>query len=337
MYYLTYLSKNRRGINVNTEKESRYNKGKFGIKEFLSLDTYNSLSHNNAHLVLPTLIPSITEESYMKFTIPKKSGGTRVLHAPCEELKSLQKDILKQLNNRKVLPHNAVHSFLSYRNTKTALQVHQQKHSRWFLKIDIKDYFTSITYDAMLEELLKNLRVRYTGLTNWLPYCFYNGVLPQGAPTSPILSNLYLLEFDHRLTQELKKLDKDFVYTRYADDLLISNRKSFRFDDVVSLVSTMLAEYNCNIKPNKTRYGSFNGANWNLGIMYNNQFDLTVGHRAKHLIKNRVHNLFTKQWRTQDFRTERNYLQGLLAYYMFIEPQYFKPLVEQWKAKGYNL
>lgn len=337
MYYLTYLSKNKRGINIDTEKESKYNKGRFGIKEFLSLNSYNPSVHNNLPLVLPRLRPSITEEAYMRFTIPKKSGGTRVLHAPCEELKSLQKDILKQLNSRNVLPHNAVHSFTPYRNTKTALQVHQQNHSRWFLKIDIKDYFTSITYDAMLEELLKNLRTCHTGLTDWLPYCFYNGVLPQGAPTSPILSNLYLLEFDHRLTQELKKLDKDFVYTRYADDLLISNRKSFRFDDVVSLVSTMLSEYNCRVKTNKTRYGSFNGANWNLGIMYNNQFDLTVGHRAKHLIKNRVHNLFTKQWREQDFRDERNYLQGLLAYYMFIEPQYFKPLVERWKAKGYNL
>lgn len=337
MYYLTYLSKNRRGINVDTEKESKYNKGRFSIKEFNNIEQYHIPVHNNSPLVLPTLRPSITEESYMEFTIPKKSGGTRVLHAPCEELKSLQKDILKQLNNRNILPHNAVHSFTSHRNCKTALEAHQQKHSRWFLKIDIKDYFTSITYDAMLEELTKNLRTRNTGLTDWLPYCFYKGVLPQGAPTSPILSNLYLLEFDHRLTQELKKLDKGFVYTRYADDILISNRKSFRFVDVVSLVSGLLAEYGCKVKTNKTRYGSFNGANWNLGIMYNNQFDLTVGHRNKHLLKNRVHNLFTKQWKEQDYRTEKFYLQGLLAYYLFIEPEYFKPLVERWKAKGYIL
>ena len=337
MYYLTYLSKNRRGINVDTEQESKYNKGRFAIKEFTDYNILDFSSVHNTPLVLPTTRPSVTEESYLKFTIPKKSGGTRVLHAPCEELKSFQKDILIQLNKRRVLPHNAVHSFTSHRNTKTALQVHQQKHSRWFLKIDIKDYFTSITYEAMHEELIKNLSTRFTGLTDWLPYCFHNGVLPQGAPTSPILSNLYLLEFDHILTQELKKLDRDFVYTRYADDILISNRKSFRFADVVSLVSSLLAEYGCQIKTNKTRYGSFNGANWNLGIMYNNQFDLTVGHRAKHLIKNRVHNLFTKQWREQDFRDEKAYLQGLLAYYTFIEPQYFKPLVARWKAKGYNL
>lgn len=340
MKYLTYLSKCRRGLNIDVEKERQYNYNRYVTKAYeddsLPIGDYMyRRMFNTIGLPLPVSI----NNAYVEFTIPKRSGGVRVIHAPCDELKDIQRKILKHLNASKVLPHNAVHSFQSFRNCKTALQVHQKNHSRWFLKLDIQDYFTSITHPFMYRELSKNLRLSTADITNWLGYCFKDGVLPQGAPTSPILSNLYLLEFDYRLTEKLKELDKNFVYTRYADDILISCRNSFRFDDVVLLVKELLQPFNCTIKDRKTRYGSFNGSNWNLGIMYNNQFNLTVGYKAKHLLKNRVHNLFTGDLPhdSTEFTHELAVIRGLLAYYSYIEPDYFRPLVKKWRDKGYDI
>lgn len=336
MYYLTYLSKCRRGLNIDTEKEIQYNKNRYVTKAFeSSMDYAGKMSHIGMPWYYGHTV-RMPEISYMQFEIPKKSGGVRIIHAPNEELKALQKNLMKQFEECKILPHNAVHSFLPYRNCKTALQVHQKNHSRWFLKLDIQDYFTSITYDNMKKALIRIVNLG-DNQDSWLPYCFYQGVLPQGAPTSPVLSNLYLLEFDYRLTEKLKELDKNFVYTRYADDILISNRNTFRFVDVVNVVKELLAEYSCTIKDRKTRYGSFNGSNWNLGIMYNNQFNLTVGYKAKHLIKNRVHNLFNKTWSEEAYTKELYHLRGLLAWYVYIEPDYFKPLMTKWHEAGYEI
>ena len=66
------------------------------------------------------------------------------------------------------------------------------------------------------------------------------------------------------LTKELR----GYTYTRYADDILISKTIEFDWQEVVRQVQIILPP-GLNIKSNKTRYGSSNGSNWNLGLMYN--------------------------------------------------------------------
>ena len=101
----------------------------------------------------------------------------------------------------------------------------------------------------------------------WETICFYmflEDKLPQGSPASPIMSNIYLLEFDYLLTELLRNLNKHFVYTRYADDILISSREMFGWREVVRLVEELLTPYDLTLNKDKIRYGSKNGRNWNL-------------------------------------------------------------------------
>jgi len=69
------------------------------------------------------------------------------------------------------------------------------------------------------------------------------------------------------------------VYTRYADDMMISGQENFPWQDVVKFIKEVLAEFNApyEIKKEKTRFGSVKGANWNLGLMVNGNYDITVG------------------------------------------------------------
>ena len=114
--------------------------------------------------------------------------------------------------------------------------------NKYFLKMDIKDFFNSISRFKMYkiirillsEDPYKNYEnvfrwnkgLNFKSLiTNWdslqyiLKFCFKNNRLPLGFTVSPLLSNLYLLQFDLRIEQKFK----DIVYTRYADDILISS------------------------------------------------------------------------------------------------------------------
>ena len=109
--------------------------------------------------------------------------------------------------------------------------------------------------------------------TKALSLCFLNNGLPQGTPISPFITNVMMIAIDHKISNTLRNFDnKRFVYTRYADDLLISCKIDFNKDLVQKLVADTLSEFNApfGIKAEKTRYGSSAGRNWNLGLMLNN-------------------------------------------------------------------
>lgn len=94
------------------------------------------------------------DEQYTEFRIPKAKGGYRTILAPSDELKGLQKIIQTTIiRHAKFLAPNPVHGFVKHRNTLSAMKVHQDKGSRWFLKVDIKDYFPSITTQIVREAL----------------------------------------------------------------------------------------------------------------------------------------------------------------------------------------
>lgn len=280
-------------------------------------------------------------EHYKEFRIPKRSGGYRTLHAPDDELKEHQLLILNFLTDDcKILCHNAVHSFVKHRSSKTALDVHRHHHARWFLKLDIKDFFDNCNSQFLLHILQEihplNL-LPYTELRYILRICMYDNGLPQGAPTSPLLSNLYLMAFDYWLTNTLK----GYTYTRYADDILISSPTDFVYTNVVRDVIALLPP-GLLIKQEKLRYGSCNGSNWNLGLMYNKDREITVGYQKKHLIKNRIHNTFTNvpEKDTPEYRVWLVgvcELKGLLSYYKYIEPIYFTNLINKYRELGYDL
>ncbi|HSB09684.1 MAG TPA: reverse transcriptase family protein [Blastocatellia bacterium] len=156
------------------------------------------------------------EISYHQFGTSKRSGGTRIISSPNRELKSIQRRILHRVLKR-VPVHPAAVGFERGRSIVTNALPHCGK--AIVLKMDVKDFFGS-TGAHRVRELFERLgwNRKAAGLLTGL--CTYEGALPQGAPTSPRLSNLVNARMDARLAAVTRKLGA--AYTRYADDLTFS-------------------------------------------------------------------------------------------------------------------
>lgn len=87
------------------------------------------------------------DDCYTSFRIPKRTGGFRTIDAPSEELKKIQRNLAYFFqHDLGALAHEAAHAYVKGRSPKTSLEVHQANHSKWFLKLDIKDFFSILHY-----------------------------------------------------------------------------------------------------------------------------------------------------------------------------------------------
>lgn len=167
---------------------------------------------------------------YTSFEIHKKNGGVRKINAPLEELKDIQRKLTEALHShmkkKSKKKNNISHAFEIDKSIITNAEVHWNK--RLVLNIDLKDFFGSIHFGRVRGFFNKNnkflLPIEVATVIAQIS-CF-EGKLPQGAPSSPIISNLICEILDYRLSKISKKYKLD--YTRYADDLTFStNDKNF--------------------------------------------------------------------------------------------------------------
>ncbi len=175
---------------------------------------------------------------YRRFTMPKKAGGVRNISAPMPRLKKAQHWVLETILNR-VPPHEAAHGFREGRSIVTNAAPHVG--AAILVNLDLKDFFPGVAL-RRVRGLFRALGYSEAVATTLALLCTEPEVdeveldgqrffvaagerhLPQGAPTSPALSNLICRRLDRRLTSIAHKLG--FVYTRYADDLSFSLPRS---------------------------------------------------------------------------------------------------------------
>jgi retron-type reverse transcriptase len=177
---------------------------------------------------------------YTTYTIPKRDGSERKICAPKKQLKWVQRQILKHILS-KVPPHPAAHGFVNGRSTVSNATPHVGH--ELVVKFDLKEFFPTVHYFrviglfASLGYPVGNCMFGTDDESNQIApvlarLCCYTpdpkkwgtAVLPQGAPTSPAISNLMCRRLDARL-QGLAEANKG-VYTRYADDLTFSFPKA---------------------------------------------------------------------------------------------------------------
>jgi len=283
---------------------------------------------------------------YHTFHIPKSSGGLRRIDAPLPELMNSLRE-LKTLFETQMfaLYHTTAFAYVKGRSTVDAIKRHQRNESKWFLKLDFSNFFGSTTPAFVLDMMSRifpfSEMVRYPAgrdaLMEALSLCFLNGGLPQGTPISPFLTNVMMIAVDHKISNGLRSFDsRRFVYTRYADDLLISCKIDFDKDKVQQFVIDTLAEFNApfTIKKEKTRYGSSAGRNWNLGVMLNKDNQITVGHKRKKEFKAMLDNYMRDRksgngWDRHDIQV----FGGLISYYRMVEKDYIDYLLKQYSEK----
>lgn len=193
------------------------------VEKFLQIKTLSDLA-DILECKLNTLIYYCkykqSSKCYTSFLLKKKNGGERLIVAPNKQLKYIQKrlsDILYDIYS----PKKIATGFIKERSIATNASVHANK--RIVLNIDIADFFNSIHFGRVLGVFSKppfnfgyNIALAITQLV-----C-YNGVLPQGAPTSPIISNFVCRTLDNELAALSHKYK--ILCTRYCDDITFSTK-----------------------------------------------------------------------------------------------------------------
>ena len=208
--------------------------------------------------------PNKTYKRYYTFAINKRNGAKRIIYSPHLILKRIQSR-LNIIFKTLYIPSECATGFTLGRSVVTNAQKHTNKN--YVFNIDLKDFFTNIPQSRIWKRLqlppfnfkmpvvnaiagLCSIKLFPSEYTEKDKICY---VLPQGAPTSPILSNAICDTLDRRLNGLSKKFNA--TYTRYADDISFSSMHNiYNFDsEFIKELYRIIEEQGFTINHSKTR------------------------------------------------------------------------------------
>lgn len=238
------------------ESAGKGNKYSLACCDFASnlLDSNVPVLFDNRHLALVLgispfdfgrLLYSVDDYCYHEIKIPKKNGSFRTIDIPSVDLKYIQRWILDNILNRMHISEYA-NGFVRNKSILTNAQNHIN--SDCIINIDLKDFFPTVKFEQVFGIF------KYYGYTKELSYtlaklCTYRGILPQGSPASPAITNITCLKLDKRLAALSRKYEATF--SRYADDITFSGKKAIVH--LLPYAMDIIRDEGFAVNPDKTR------------------------------------------------------------------------------------
>lgn len=281
-------------------------------------------SENQLHLFI-----SDKRFAYTTFELPKKMGGFRKINAPSKKMKYIQRWILDNILYKLNVGEYA-HGFVPNKSIATNASVHVGQ--KLVFCIDIKDFFPSITL-RRVNGLFRSMGYNDEISLAMAELCTYNWRIPQGAPTSPMISNLISWKMDIILSKFCEK--RNLNYSRYADDITISGEKDIpRYK---KLIFSIIKKQGFLINNDKVRLHDKGSRQKVTGLVVNDK--VTLGRKKKKWLRAIVHNIqkngpvaenrdcnpFFKKW-----------IYGHLAFANMVEPDFAKSLYESLKDVNWS-
>jgi retron-type reverse transcriptase len=272
---------------------------------------------------------------YVRFVVPKKSGGERILSAPHPQMAAAQRWIFDRILAR--LPaHPSAHGFVKTRSILTNARPHVG--SSVVVNCDLTDFFPSITVHrviglfrqlgyspavatilALLVTACPSRRVQYSGKA-WHVATGPRG-LPQGACTSPGISNLIARRLDSRLAGIAGKLG--WTYTRYADDLTFSSKEpSDRIGYLLARIRHIAADEGFAVNESKTRVLKQATRQSVTGVVVNSE--TSSPRRMRRQLRAMLHNAGKNGLGAQDRSRRPNFigwLRGVIGFVAMVNPR----------------
>jgi S1-C subfamily serine protease len=172
------------------------------------------------------------ENMYCTFSIKKRNGSDRQISAPQKELKAIQRKLAHVLSCI-YEPKICAYGFIESKSIVGNASQHTKR--SLVLNVDLKDFFSQIHFGRVRGMLMKPpYSIGEEAATTIAQIACFNGKLPQGAPSSPIITNMICAPLDNALMRLAKSTG--CVYTRYADDITFSTYKKTFDKDVVFYV-----------------------------------------------------------------------------------------------------
>ena len=246
----------------------------YNEKSFLlSLYTFNEHLTDNQKIKKLYIMSNNITKYYNEFTIKKRNGKDRHILSPYTELKKIQLNILNDLlYDKRQSPYAKAYikEVGLVDNAKTHIGY------KYIVKLDISNFFENVSYVDVYNIFKEyGFSNRICGLLAHLTT--YDDYLPQGAPTSPCLSNLVLRDFDYKVGRWCK--DKNINYTRYSDDMTFSmneyNKNLIRF--------IRINLYKCGLELNNDKICLIGNSKQQkvTGIVVNNKIQVDSNYRKR--------------------------------------------------------
>lgn len=254
------------------------------------------------------------ENNYKIYKIKKKDGKTRTIYEPNTNLKIIQKNILHNILESRYTSKYAK-AYKKGISLKDNASVHINKDM--ILKLDIKDFFNSITYMHVYTTCFKEEYFPKSISTLLTNLCTYEGYLPQGSPTSSYISNLVMLDFDIKIGLYCQK--HNISYTRYSDDMTFSG--NFSKEYIISLVSTELNKLGLSLNKDKIRLITRKNRQIVTGIVVNEKPQVNIDYRKnirKEIYYIKKYGLKSHMENQKITKSEEKYLNKLLGKINFV-------------------
>lgn len=261
-----------------------------------------------------------TSDHYSHFRLGKRSGGYRTISAPNATLLNVQKTIYKRI----LLSVNVHPASMGFRqNISVAHNAKAHLGNKQILKADITDFFGSIKKHRIIKVFEK---IGYPANISQVlaELCTLENKLPQGAATSPTLSNIIAYDMDVKLASVAQK--SNLTYTRYADDLTFSG-EDISFELTLSEIDRIIRDEKFVIQRKKTRFLTEKRRKIVTGISVSSGKKLMIPKAKKREIRKNVHYILTKGLiEHQRFigSTDPSYMKRLMGYlnfWLMVEPE----------------
>lgn len=254
------------------------------------------------------VLSTCQQDFYIEFKIPKRNGKLRVIHEPMPNLKEIQTWILNNILMspgvlKRVSP--VATAFLPKLGIKNNAISHVGK--RTVICMDLKDFFGSTRY---IQVYIVFQQLGYSkDVAGMLAHlCTLNDVLPQGAPTSPMLSNLVFSDIDSDLKDHCQSLGVE--YSRYADDLTFSTNAPIDYGQLIGRVKVAVSKGKFDINKDKTKVCYRNQSQIVTGIVVN-EFP-QVGKTYRKRIRQELY--YLRKYGLEDHYSRASYSYGLKPY-----------------------
>lgn len=286
------------------------------------------------------------EDKYREFEIPKKTGGTRTIHAPTPKLSLLQNRLAQRLDEcveeiQQTYPRFWRASF-AFQNDKTIVaNADAHRRRRYVFNVDLEDFFGSINFGRVRGFFIKDSAFQLSAPVATLiaQIACHHNALPQGSPCSPIISNLVGNILDSRLLALAR--DCRCTYTRYADDLTFSTNTAEFPVDVAKEISNgkwqvgerlryEIGRTGFSINPDKTRMFLRESRQTVTGLIVNSKPNIKQEYYRS--VRAMCNSLFqqgeyyrTLHDGTIETTTNLNPLEGMLSYIHFVKARRDRP------------
>lgn len=254
---------------------------------------------------------------YRKFTIEKRNGRKRILFEPLPSLKEIQLWILEEILYKKK-PSRYAKGYVPKRSIREHTIYHTDSIN--VLTLDITDFFKSINFE-LVEVIFHEMGYSKLVANMLTKLCFKEKELPQGAPTSPYISNLILNNFDQKISEYC--IPKNIKYTRYADDLAFSGE--LNDSEIEVLVNTELKKLGLSLNKDKKKLMRPNDPQLISGIIVNKKAQ--VPKRVRNTLRNEMYHIMTFGLASHMEKTNQkkpnylNHLLGKINYVLQINPR----------------